>query len=124
MMNRHGLIAGATGTGKTNAKIKERCKLLKEKYTAKAFPVELLTLSGKNGVKLRATVSEFGPELFAKMLELNEAQSSVVALLFQYCDDHELPLLDLKDFKKILTYAQKTGKEEFAEPYGSISTLA
>ena len=128
-MNRHGLIAGATGTGKTktlqvisegfsdasipvllldikgdlsgiaapgssNAKIEERAKLLDIPFTPKGYPVELLTLSEeKPGVRLRATVSEFGPVLLSKILGLNDTQGGIVALIFKYCDDNSLPLL-------------------------------
>src|SRR6476661_9566033 len=146
-MNRHGLIAGATGTGKTkslqliseglsdasvpvllldikgdlsgiaapgtpNDKITERAKLLGIDYKPQGYPVELLTLSDKPGVKLRATVSEFGPVLLSKILGLNDTQGGVVALVFKYCDDNKLPLLDLKDFIKVLQYVTAEGKEE------------
>lgn len=159
MLNRHGLIAGATGTGKTktlqllseylsdasvpvvmmdikgdlsgiatagvvNEKITERCKLLNINYTPAAFPVELMTLSNEKGVRLRATVSEFGPILLSKILGLNDTQGGLVAMLFKYCDDNKLPLLDLKDFVKILQYASNEGKTEFAKLYGSISTTS
>ena len=158
-MNRHGLIAGATGTGKTkslqvlaenlsdkgvpvllmdikgdlsglaqpspgHAKIDERHEKIGLPFDAKAFPVELLTLSEQNGVRLRATVSEFGPVLLSRVLDLSETQSGIVSVIFQYCDDNKLPLLDLKDFKKILQYATQEGKAEFTEAYGRISTAS
>jgi DNA helicase HerA-like ATPase len=158
-MNRHGLIAGATGTGKTKSlqvlaenlsdkgipvllmdikgdlsglaqpspghpKIDERHSKIGLPFEAKGFPVEILTLSEQNGVRLRATVSEFGPVLLSRILALSEAQSGVVAVLFQYCDDNKLPILDLKDFKKILQYATQEGKQEFIEAYGRISTAS
>ncbi|MEW4923066.1 helicase HerA-like domain-containing protein [Algibacter sp. 2305UL17-15] len=158
-MNRHGLIAGATGTGKTkslqvlaenlsekgvpvllmdikgdlsglakpspgHAKIDERHEKIGLPFEAKAFPVEVLTLSEQDGVRLRATVSEFGPVLLSRILDLSETQSGVLAVLFQYCDDHKLPILDLKDFKKILHYATNEGKAEFTEAYGRISTAS
>ena len=158
-MNRHGLIAGATGTGKTkslqvlaenlsdkgipvllmdikgdlsglaqpspgHAKIDERHEKIGLPFDAKAFPVELLTLSEQDGVRLRATVSEFGPVLLSRVLDLTDTQSGVVAVIFQYCDDNKLPLLDLKDFKKILQYATQEGKAEFTESYGRISTAS
>src|SRR5213082_1467812 len=138
-MNRHGLIAGATGTGKTktlqliseclsdnsvpvllidikgdvggiaaagekNDRVAERCQKLNIQYKPSAFPVELLTLSNQKGVRLRATVSEFGPVLLSKILELNDTQESFVALIFKYCDDNKLPLLDLKDFIEVLQF--------------------
>jgi DNA helicase HerA-like ATPase len=158
-MNRHGLIAGATGTGKTktlqliseglsdasvpvllldikgdlsgiaapgtpNDKITERSKILGVDYKPKGYPVELLTLSDKPGVKLRATVSEFGPVLLSKILGLNDTQGGVVALIFKYCDDNKLPLLDLKDFIKVLQYVTAEGKEEIEKAYGKISTTS
>lgn len=158
-MNRHGLIAGATGTGKTkslqvlaenlsekgipvllmdvkgdlsglaqpspgNPKIDERHAQIGLPFEPKSFPVEILTLSEQSGVRLRATVSEFGPVLLSRILDLSEAQSGVVAVIFKYCDDHKLPLLDLKDFKKILQFATVEGKKEFEEAYGRISTAS
>lgn len=159
MMNRHGLIAGATGTGKTktlqmiaeclsdnsvpvimmdikgdlsgiaaagtaNDKINERCKLLNISYTATAYPVEFLTLSNEKGARLRATVSEFGPILLSKILGLNDTQGGLVSMLFKYCDDNKLPLLDLKDFIKVLQYASNEGKDELAKAYGNISSTS
>ena len=158
-LNRHGLIAGATGTGKTKTlqvlaenlsekgipvilmdikgdlsglaqpspghpKIDERHAKIGLPFEAKSFPVEILTLSEQDGVRLRATVSEFGPVLLSRILDLSEAQSGVVAVIFKYCDDNKLPLLDLKDFKKILQYATQDGKKEFTEAYGRISTAS
>ncbi|OUS00554.1 ATPase [Flavobacteriales bacterium 33_180_T64] len=155
-MNRHGLIAGATGTGKTktlqvlaenlsekgvpvllmdikgdlsglakpspgHSKIDERHQKIGLPFEPKSFPVEVMTLSEQSGVRLRATVSEFGPVLLSRILDLSETQSGIVAVIFKYCDDNKLPLLDLKDFKKILQYATQEGKAEFSEAYGRIS---
>lgn len=155
-LNRHGLVAGATGTGKTktlqrlaeslskngvpvlimdikgdvsgvsqrgtaNPKIDERQEKIGEPWTPTQFPVEFLTLSGEDGAQLRATVSEFGPVLFSKILEVNETQQSVISLIFKYCDDKNLPLLDLKDFKKTLQYLTNEGKEDIEKDYGAIS---
>jgi DNA helicase HerA-like ATPase len=157
-MNRHGLIAGATGTGKTktlqviaeglsdasipvvlmdikgdlsgiaaagtsNAKIEERIQLLGGEYKPAAFPVELMTLSDdKKGVRLRATVSEFGPILLSKILGLNDTQQGIVAMIFKFCDDNKMPLLDLKDFIKIIQYISDEGKSTIEKDYGKIST--
>ena len=156
-MNRHGLIAGATGTGKTktlqliseylsdnsvpvllmdikgdlsgiaaagiaNDKTNERCQKLNIQYKPAAFPVDLLTLSNQKGVRLRATVSEFGPVLLSKILDLNDTQESLVALIFKYCDDTKLPLLDLKDFIKVLQFISNEGKADIEKSYGKIST--
>lgn len=158
-MNRHGLIAGATGTGKTKTlqvlaenlsdqgipvllmdikgdlsglaqpspghpKIDERHAKIGLDFKAKGFPVEVMSLSEQDGVRLRATVIEFGSVLLSRILDLTETQSGVVAVVFKYCDDNKLPLLDLKDFKKILQYATKEGKEEFEAEYGRISSAS
>lgn len=155
-LNRHGLIAGATGTGKTKTlqvlaenlsekgipvllmdmkgdlsgiaqpspghpKIDERHEKIGFPFEAKKFPVEILTISDQGGVRMRATVSEFGPVLLSRILDLSETQSGIVSVIFKYCDDHKLPLLDLKDFKKMLQYTTGEGKAEFAEEYGRIS---
>lgn len=158
-MNRHGLIAGATGTGKTKTlqvlsenlsekgipvllmdikgdlsglaqpspghpKIDERHEKIGLPFDPKSFPVEIMSLSEQDGIRLRATVSEFGPVLLSRILDLSQAQSGVVAVIFKYCDDNKLPLLDLKDFKKVLQFATNEGKKEFQEAYGRISTAS
>ena len=84
----------------------------------------LLKLSEQDGVRLRATVSEFGPVLFSRILYASDAQAGIIAILFKYCDDNSLPLLDLNDFKKVLQYATDEGKEEIQELYGRISTAS
>ncbi len=157
-MNRHGLIAGATGTGKTktlqvlaeglsdasipvvlmdikgdlsgiaaagasNAKIEERMALMGKPFQPAAFPVELMTLSDEQkGVRLRATVIEFGPILLSKILGLNDTQQGIVAMIFKFCDDNKMPLLDLKDFIKVIQYISDEGKSELEKDYGKIST--
>ncbi|MEO0505148.1 MAG: helicase HerA-like domain-containing protein [Bacteroidota bacterium] len=156
-LNRHGLIAGATGTGKTKTlqviaenlsqkgipvllmdlkgdlsgiaqpspghpKIDERHEKIGLPFEASGFPVEIMSLSEQNGVRLRATVSEFGPVLLSRILDLTVTQEGIVAVVFKYCDDNKLPLLDLKDFKKVLQYATGEGKKEFQAEYGRIST--
>lgn len=158
-MNRHGLIAGATGTGKTKTlqmlsealsdasvpvlvidikgdlsglamagsvseRITDRYKLLGGTYTPSAYPAELLTLSDQKGVRLRATVSEFGPVLLSKILGLNDTQGGVVSMIFKFCDDAKLPLLDLKDFIRVLQYVGNEGKAELEKSYGKISTTS
>ena len=156
-LNRHGLIAGATGTGKTKtlqaltenlskagvptllmdlkgdlsgiAAIGEEKSFIKERhaqmnlpYTPEAFPVELLTISKQDGVRLRATVSEFGSVLLSRILDLSDVQEGVLAVIFKYCDDHQYPLLDLKDLKKVLQYATEEGKSEFEAEYGRVAS--
>lgn len=158
-MNRHGLIAGATGTGKTktlqilaeqlsskgvpcllmdlkgdlsglaqpgenNDHFTWRHEMIQTPYEASSLPVEFLSLSDEPGAKLRATVTEFGPVLLSKILDLNATQSGIMALLFKYCDDQGLPLLDLKDLKKTLQYLINEGKEEIQEEYGRISSAS
>lgn len=158
-LNRHGLIAGATGTGKTktlqvlaeglsdasipvvlmdikgdlsgigaagteNEKITSRCQQLGVEFKPAAYPVEFLTLSNEKGTRLRATVSEFGPILLSKILDLNDTQSGLVAMIFKYCDDNKLPLLDLKDFIKVLQYVSDEGKAELEKDYGKVSTTS
>src|SRR5690606_11177355 len=158
-MNRHGLIAGATGTGKTKSLqilaeqlslkgvpsllmdikgdlsgiampgnpddkgIQERQTLLGLEYTPMGAPVEFLSLSHEKGASLRATVTEFGPILFSKILELNETQSSIISIIFKYCDDKNLPLIDLEDFRKVLQYVSENpeGKQELNSTYGTIA---
>lgn len=156
-LNRHGLIAGATGTGKTKtiqvlseqlssfgipvlmmdikgdfsgvAKegeekdfIKERHAKINIPYSVSSFPVELMSLSEQEGVRLRSTVSEFGPVLFSRILDLNDTQAGVISVIFKYCDDNKMPLLDLKDIKKVINYITDEGKDEIEESYGKIST--
>ena len=156
-LNRHGLIAGATGTGKTKtiqvlseqlslkgipvlmmdikgdfsgiAKEGEEKSFITERhakigipYKIESFPVELMSLSDQPGVRLRATVSEFGPVLFSRILNLNDTQSGVVSVIFKYCDDNKMALLDLKDIKKVINYITEEGKADIEEHYGKIST--
>jgi uncharacterized protein len=159
MMNRHGLVTGATGSGKTrtlqlmaeqlstagvpvfmpdmkgdvsgmgkegvvNDKINERVKSIGlSGYAPSHFPIELYSLSGKVGAQMRATVTEFGPVLLSKILELNEVQSGVLMILFKYADDKKLPIVDLNDLKKVLNYlSEGAGAAEIKEAYGKISS--
>ena len=91
-------------------------------YKPADFPVELLSLSKQKGVRLRATVSEFGPILLSKILGLNDTQEGLVAMIFKYCDDNKLPLLDLKDFIKVLQYISNEGKAELKKLMEKVST--
>ena len=156
-LNRHGLIAGATGTGKTKTLqviseqlsekgvpvllmdvkgdlsgiampgeekpfITERHAKINLPYSVKGFPVELMSLSEQDGVRLRATVSEFGPVLLSRVLDLNDTQQGVVSVIFKYCDDNQLALLDLKDLKKVVQFITEEGKKEIEKDYGKISS--
>ena len=149
MMNRHGLIAGATGTGKTRSlqviaeqlsaagvavfaadvkgdlsglavpgsddgPAKKRANELGIEWTPAGFPVEYLSLGGIGpGVPMRATVSDFGPLLLAKVLGSNQTQEQSLALVFHYADSKGLPLLDLSDLRALLTYLDSdAGKDE------------
>lgn len=158
-MNRHGLIAGATGTGKTKSLqvlaeslsdasvpvllmdikgdlsgiaaegesqdfILERTKAAGIEYNPIAFPVELLTLGSNSGLKLRATVIEFGPILLSKILGLNDTQEGIVSAIFKYCDDNKLPLIDLKDFIRVIQFLSDEGKDAFELNYGRMSTTS
>ncbi|MGA9327197.1 MAG: helicase HerA-like domain-containing protein, partial [Salegentibacter sp.] len=78
----------------------------------------------QKGIRLRATVSEFGPVLLARILDLSPTQTGILAIVFKYCDDNHLPLLDLKDLKKIIQYASDEGREEFEKDYGRISSAS
>jgi DNA helicase HerA-like ATPase len=122
MMDIKGDFSGVAMPGIEQPFITERHSKINLGYESKGFPVELMTISKQNGVRLRATVSEFGPVLFSRILDLNDTQGGVVAVIFKYCDDHHLPLLDLKDFKKVLQYITEEGKAEIEKEYGRIST--
>jgi DNA helicase HerA-like ATPase len=159
-LNRHGLIAGATGTGKTktiqvlseqlsqlgvpcflmdikgdisglaksgdtNPLLVEQAKSLNLTYTPQAYPVEFLTLneSPQEGIPLRSTVADFGAILFSRMLNLNETQTGVVTVLFEYAKLIHLPLIDLADLKALLQFVQTdAGKEKVEADFGGIST--
>jgi DNA helicase HerA-like ATPase len=155
-LNRHGLIAGATGTGKTktlqvlseqlslkgipslvmdvkgdlsgvarpgteNDFIRDRHAKINLPYSTMGFPAELLTISAQEGVRLRATVSEFGPVLFSRILDLNDVQAGIMSIIFKYCDDNQLGLIDLKDIRKVIQYLTGEGREELEKEYGAMS---
>ncbi len=157
MFNRHGLIAGATGTGKTislqviaenlsqsgvpvllmdikgdlsgismagsaNPKVEERNTILKLENNYTNNPAEFITISSEPGTPMRATVSEFGPVLLAKILGLNDTQEGVLSMLFKYCDDKGLALLDLKDLREVLIKANDELNAELTKQFGSFST--
>lgn len=159
MLNRHGLIAGATGTGKTKTlqviaeqaaaagtsvfvadmkgdlsgiavpgaeseKLTARAAARGQQWTARAGTTEFLTLGGEGvGTPIRTTVTDFGPVLLAKVLELNETQESSLGLIFHYADQSGLALLDLKDLRALIQFltAEEKGKEEL-KGIGGIST--
>ena len=138
--NRHGLIAGATGTGKTvtlqclaegfsdlgvpvfladikgdisgisqagtpHPKVDERVqKIGMEHYQQRGYPVAFWDLFGKKGTPVRATISEMGPQLISRLLDLNETQESVITLVFEFADNEGMLLVDLKDLRTTLEY--------------------
>ncbi|MGQ0641498.1 MAG: helicase HerA-like domain-containing protein [Gemmatimonadaceae bacterium] len=155
MLNRHGLIAGATGTGKTktlqliaeqlsaagipvfladikgdvsgiaepgepNEKISARAQDTGYNWHPSGVPAEFLSLTGARGAQLRATVSSFGPLLLAKVLGLNATQASVLSMVFKYCDDKGLLLLDFADLRAVLQYLTEDGADEL-KGYGGMS---
>jgi DNA helicase HerA-like ATPase len=158
MMNRHGLVAGATGTGKTRtlqglaeqlsaagvatfvADMKgdlsglgtpgaadgpapKRDAELGVTYTPTGFPVEYLALGGIGaGVPVRATVSDFGPQLIAKVLDANETQEQSLGLVFRYADTKQLPLLDLADLRALLTFLSSDHGKAELEGLGGVSS--
>lgn len=156
-LNRHGLIAGATGTGKTKSlqviaeqlSLKGIPSLLMDikgdlsglaapgtnndfitnrhagiglPYEPMALPVELMTISDGDGTRLKATITEFGPVLLSKILGLNDTQSSVISLIFVFADKKKLPVIDLKDLRKMLQYVINEGKPEISAEYGAVSS--
>ena len=159
MANRHGLIAGATGTGKTvtlqtlaenfsargvavfmadvkgdlaglsqpganNPKVVERAKELKiDNFTGEACPVVFWDVFGEQGHPVRATVSEMGPLLLGRLLNLNDTQAGVLNMVFKIADDNGLLLLDLKDLRSMLQYVADNA-DQFKTQYGNISAAS
>ena len=159
MANRHGLIAGATGTGKTvtlqvlaehfssigvpvfmadvkgdltgisqaggnNPKVAERVKQLGlTEHKPSAFPVTLWDVFGEQGHPVRATISEMGPLLLARVLSLNETQEGVLAMVFKIADDNGMLLLDLKDLHAMLQFVGDNASQ-FTTEYGNVSTAS
>ena len=157
MANRHGLIAGATGTGKTvsmqvlaerfsaigvpvfmadvkgdisgisqpnpgNPRISERVAQLKiEGYSPRGCPVAFWDIFGEQGHPARTTISEMGPLLLARLLDLNETQTGVLSLVFRVADDNGMLLIDLKDLRSMLQYCGDNASR-FRTSYGNVST--
>ncbi len=161
MLNRHGLIAGATGTGKTKTlqlmaeqlsaagvpvviadikgdlsglahpgeggdRVTRRVASTGDTWTPTGFPVEYLSLGGIGpGVPLRATMTDFGPVLLAKVLDLNATQESSLGLVFHYADQAGLPLLDLKDLRSVISWlVSDEGKPDLKQLGGLSASTA
>ncbi len=161
MANRHGLIAGATGTGKTvtlrvlaesfselgvpvffadvkgdlapmcregeatgsvGARV-EKLGLMDEGFTFKSFPVNFWDVYGKKGMPLRTTVSEMGPLLLSRILDLNDVQASILTIIFKIADDEGLLLIDTKDLKAMIQYVGEN-RESYTLNYGNITTAS
>lgn len=158
LANRHGLIAGATGTGKTvtlktlaeafsdmgvpvfladmkgdvsglakvgepNAKVTERMekyKLADKGFVFKSYPVEFWDLYGEKGLPIRVTISEMGPQLLSKILNLSEAQEGVLNIVFRVADDENLLLIDLKDLKSMINHVSDNA-ELYESQYGAVA---
>ena len=158
-LNRHGFIAGATGTGKTvslkvlaerfsalsipvflsdfkgdlsglfkageaTEKIEERrkkCGLSESEFSYRAFPVEFFSFTKEGGIPLRTTVSEMGPLLLSRILNLSDVQSDILRIVFRIADEEGLLLLDLKDLRSMLQYVSENSKE-YEKSYGKLST--
>jgi len=155
-VNRHGLVAGATGTGKTKTlqllteqlssqgipvfvadmkgdlsglavpgeasdAVRTRASAVGWDWKPYGVPVEFVSLTGDLGVQMRATVSSFGPQLLGKVLALNETQTSVLAMVFKYADDNQLPLLDFPDLRAVLQYLSSATGKPALDQYGGMS---
>lgn len=159
MANRHGLIAGATGTGKTvtlqviaenfslagipvfmadvkgdlsgiskpgkpNDKLAQRLKKLKiDNHTFQGFPVVFWDLFGKSGHPIRTTVTDMGPLLLSRILNLNETQTGTLNVIFKIADDNGLPILDIKDLRSMIQFVGDNASE-FNTEYGRVSTAS
>ncbi len=161
MINRHGMIAGATGTGKTvtlqtmaetfsamgvpvfmsdmkgdlsgvsragtpKGKVAERIASLGLKdlgYKNQAWPVCFWDAFGKQGHPLRVRVSDLGPVILARMLNLNDVQSALLTMVFRIADDRELLLIDFKDLRTIIRYIGEN-KDDFTTEYGHIASAS
>ncbi len=158
LANRHGLVAGATGTGKTVtlkvlaesfsdmgvpvfiADVKgdiaglsqpgnmtedmqsriDRFGLAEENFSLQGYPVTIFDLYGEKGIRLRTTISEMGPLLLGRLLELNDLQSDILSIVFKIADENNLLLIDTKDLKSMLNYVSEHNKD-FEADYGKMS---
>lgn len=157
MANRHGLVAGATGTGKTVtikvmaeafsdmgtavfmsdvkgdvsgmiepgdregvSKFVDKCKIPQEAFACRPFPSRFFDVYGEKGINVRTTISAFGPDLLARLLELSDVQAGVLTIVFKVADDNGWLLIDLKDLKAMVKYVADNAKE-IRSTYGNVS---
>jgi hypothetical protein len=124
MMDVKGDLSGIAMPGAANARIAERHEKIGCPFVSVDNPVEFLSLSDEKGVRLRATVTEFGPVLLSRLMELSDAQSGILAAIFQYCDDNDIPLVDLEDLRRSIQYITGPGKAEVEARYGAMSSVS
>ncbi|MBQ4188173.1 MAG: DUF853 family protein [Firmicutes bacterium] len=161
MANRHGLVAGATGTGKTitlkvlaetfsdmgvpvfladvkgdiasimypgtdsadmQARI-QRFGLAEHGFNYEGYPVTLWDIYGEKGIPLRSTISEIGPLLLSRILDLNDLQRDILSIVYKIADDNNLLLVDTKDLKSMLNYVKANAKD-YADQYGRIASAS
>jgi DNA helicase HerA-like ATPase len=115
-----GDLSGIAEPGEPGARVDQRARQLGVEWRPEACPVELLSLTGGLGAQVRATVSSFGPLALAKVLGLNDTQTSVLSLVFKYADDGGLPLLDFPDLRAVLQYLSGPGAADL-QGYGMVS---
>ncbi|WP_071026220.1 helicase HerA-like domain-containing protein [Peptoniphilus raoultii] len=156
-LNQHGIIAGATGSGKTvtlkvlceelsdmgvptfvsdvkgdlsniskvgenNENVEKRVKNLDlENFDFKSYPTNIWDVYGEKGIKLRVSLSELGPLLLSQVLDLNETQEGIINIIFKYCDENGLLLIDLKDLNQLIDYINEK-REELSKKYGNITS--
>ena len=160
MANRHGLITGASGTGKTvsmkvltesfsdagvpvflcdikgdvsglcakgiqSDSMEKRIDFfgIRNEFSYRAYPVTFWDVYGENGHPIRATVSDMGPELLSRILDLTPAQEGVLNIVFRIADDHNLKIIDLKDLKSVLNHIGEH-RAEYITTYGNITTAS
>jgi DNA helicase HerA-like ATPase len=116
-----GDLSGLSAPGEASDHVKQRAQETGWAWQGAARPVEYLSLTGGSGAQLRASVSSFGPLLLARVLGLNETQSSVLALVFKFCDDQKLPLIDFADLRAVLQYLTSDAGAPSLVPYGGMS---
>src|SRR5213595_1179983 len=119
-----GDLAGLSQPGGNNPKVLERAKELKlDDFKGEASPVVFWDVFGEQGHPVRATVSEMGPLLLARLLELNDVQEGILNIAFRVADDNHLPVIDLKDLRALLQFVAENDKDIGAR-YGNVAKAA